>query len=232
MRVHALAPVVAIDLDGTSGDYHGHFLWYLNNIYFPYGHDIRDFAGQIKANWNSARGEFSVALGMDKAEYRDAKLAYRQGGLKRCMPQFDNDHNLGGIQQDVEAIRALGIQVWVTTNRPWMRLDNIDKDTKYWIDNNMGQVDGVIFSQEKYHDLIDNVGYDRILGVFDDLSENIQEAERLGLRSAIRLGDHNRQWAHGKYSPLRMRRLSSFRDFVHVVKQWKGEWDAKHPAVL
>jgi hypothetical protein len=218
MRVKATAPVVAIDLDGTSGDYHKHFVWFLNNIYYP--------SSTYRPIWTpNMFGEFSEALGMEKDAYRDGKLAYRQGGLKRCMPQFPADVEKGGIEQDVQYIRSLGVQVWVTTNRPWMRLDNIDKDTKYWIDNNMGEVDGVIFSQEKYHDLIDNVGKDRILGVFDDLPENIEAAQELKLNVVLREGDHNQWWRMNAHPPLseQVPGVRRFKDFTYHVEEWIEE---------
>lgn len=221
MRVHALAPVVAIDLDGSLGRYHDHFVWFLETIYFP-GYRIGPLL------WETQKGEFSKALGMDKAIYRDAKLAYRQGGLKRCMPTFADDH----IPLSFRTIRELGVQIWITTNRPWMRLDNIDKDTKFWIDQNCGEVDGVIFSQEKYDDLIDNVGKDRILGVLDDLPENIIAARERNLNTAIRTGDHNHWWETSVLCPPDVRRIYNLSTFVHIVRQWKEEWDAQHPGVL
>ncbi len=222
MRVHALAPVVAIDLDGTVGAYHDHFVWFVNTIYFPKGK-------RYYPDWSRAGGtsEFSRALGMDKGQYRDAKLAYRQGGLKRCMPRLDTD-----LLQCIQAIRSMGIQIWVTTNRPWMRLDNVDPDTRYWIGHNMGTVDGIIFSQSKYHDLIDNVGTSRILGVIDDLPEVILEGARLGLNTAIRVGEHNAKFTNGDFSPYGMLRVHNMESFVFIVKQWKEKLDAQHPGVL
>lgn len=217
MRVHALAPVVAVDLDGTSGDYHRHFRWFLETIYYP-GQEFPTYWAAKGVN-----GEFSEALRMNKWEYRDAKLAYRQGGLKRCLPTFPQDD----LKAEIGYIRSLGIQVWVTTNRPWMRLDNIDGDTMYWINTQMGEVDGVIFSQDKYEDLIDHVGAERILGVFDDLPENIEAAQKLGLRACIRRGDHNQWWLSNAHPPLSQQvpSVTRFKDFTYLVEEWKEEYD-------
>ena len=220
VHVHALAPVVAIDLDGTLADYYRHFCWYLENIYRPH-------AGRHIPDWTKTpNGEFSEALGMDKAEYRDAKLAYRQGGLKRSIPLL--------LRDDVDYLQRirskLGVQVWITTNRPWLRLDNIDKDTLYWIDHNLGEVDGVIFSQNKYQDLIDHVGRARILGVIDDLPENIMAAEELNIPGITRYGPHNTWWleSHGWNKTV----VTTIIEFYSYVKMWKGEWDAEHPGIL
>lgn len=179
MRVHPLAPVVGFDIDGTLGDYYEHFRWFAQ-LYTQ---------TKLTVDW-SETDEFSEALGLSKEEYRQIKLAYRQGGMKRCLPVLNRQES----QELIPAIRRRGIQVWITTTRPWQRLDNIDPDTQFWINQNFGRVDGVIYGAEKYEDLIDIVGQDRILGIFDDLPENIVRAQQLNLNAAIRAGDHNERW--------------------------------------
>src|SRR5690242_19371376 len=115
VRVHPLAPVVGMDIDGNLGDYHSHFVWFLNYIYYPNGYGFRG----LYADWSKTEtGEFSEALGMDKADYRAAKLAYRQGGLKRCMPLFQEDYRKDGrdaVKSEIQYIRSQGIQVWICT---------------------------------------------------------------------------------------------------------------------
>lgn len=178
MRLPANAPVIAIDIDGTVADYYKHFHWFAE-LYLQ-----RTLNCEFNREY---RGEFNEALGLDKETYRKIKLAYRQGGMKRSIKAF---------QQAGEVVRRLrkeGIQVWICTTRPWNRLDNIDPDTTFWINNNLGRVDGVIYGEDKYQDLIDIVGKDRILGVVDDLPENIEKANALGLKSALMMGAHN-QW--------------------------------------
>jgi len=180
VRLHPLAPVVALDIDGTLGDYYGHFKWFAE-LYLQQ---------DLRCDWTGTTN-FDEALNLDKETYRDIKLAYRQGGMKRSIPVLDGDAGRALIQNIRE---RLGVQVWICTTRPWQRLDNIDPDTQFWIQRNFGRVDGVIYGEDKYEDLIDIVGRDRILGVVDDLPENVRRAGSLGLRAAIRAGQHNAAW--------------------------------------
>ena len=179
MRVHPNAPVLALDVDGTIADYYSHFKWFAE-LYLQ---------EQLSVDWSGTE-EFSEALGLDLNMYRNIKLAYRQGGMKRSIPPLDPQ-----LSSVIPLIRShLGAQIWICTTRPWQRLDNIDPDTQFWLNKNIGRVDGVIYGEDKYEDLIDIVGKDRILGVVDDLPENIRRASSLGLRSAIYAGEHNDSW--------------------------------------
>lgn len=178
MRLHPHAPVVALDIDGTLADYYKHFEWFANLYMQP--------KTPITANWDfTSSDEFSEALNIDKNKYRDMKLAYRQGGMKRSLPAFE------GAGQLVHNLRSEGIQVWICTTRPWQRLDNIDPDTQFWLNRIVGKVDGVIYGEDKYLDLIDIVGRDRILAVADDIPTNYVSAESLGLTAYLAEGEHN-----------------------------------------
>lgn len=177
MRLHPLAPVVALDIDGTLGDYYEHLRWFAE-LYLQ---------RPVTIDWEFApTAEFSDALQLDKETYRQIKLAYRQGGMKRCLPVFPGADVIPQVIR-----RHHGVQVWICTTRPWQRLDNIDPDTQFWLNHNMGRVDGVIYGEDKYLDLIDIVGKDRIIGVMDDLPENVVAAQSLGLTAGIRAGGHN-----------------------------------------
>jgi len=177
-RLHPHAPVLALDIDGTLGDYYEHFRWFAE-LYLQ---------RPIHINWEfSDTAEFSEALGLPKEVYRQIKLAYRQGGMKRSLPIFTDSRKL------VETVRnEYGVQVWIATTRPWQRLDNIDPDTQFWLQHNIGRVDGVIYGEDKYLDLVDIVGKNRIVGVVDDLPENVVAAQALGLRAMLRVGGHNK----------------------------------------
>lgn len=225
MRVHPLAPVVGIDIDGTLGNYHDHFVWYLNNVYFPY--ELKNY----HPNWsNTDTGEFSEALGLEKGEYRASKLAYRMGGLKRCMPMFENDENhfdSNVVRREIQYIRSQGIQVWICTQRPWLSLTTVDPDTQYWLEHNVGKVDGLIYGEDKYLDLIDIVGKGRILGVIDDLPENIERACVLNLQHAIRKGSHNRWWLNQQLQKANSgqdfwntQHFSHIKDISSIVDGW------------
>lgn len=178
--MHALAPVVAFDIDNTLADYSEHFRWFAE-LYLQ---------RPVVYDWSATPdGEFSDALGLEKRTYQDIKLAYRQGGMKRSIPPLDE-----GVRSLIEKTRQMGFQAWIATTRPWMRLDNIDPDTQFWLKRNIGQIDGLIFGEEKYFSLIDIVGKDRIVGVFDDLPENYIAATKAGLRVSLRAGFHNLWW--------------------------------------
>lgn len=210
MRLHPLAPVIALDIDGTLADYHNHFMWFAT-LYLQEA---------VMADWRPEfEGEFSDALGLEKRTYRDIKLAYRQGGMKRSIPAFP------GAKQLVEDIRNEGVQVWIATTRPWMRLDNIDPDTQFWIDRNLGRIDGLIYGEDKYADLLDIVGRERILGVVDDLPENIERAHDLELDVCLRHGPHNAWWRHSPDKP-RVREAASCADikqfFIDVHNNYKN----------
>lgn len=185
VRVHALAPILAVDIDGTMADYYAHFRWFAE-LYTQREMPRCD----TPRPWETT-DNFGEVLGMDQAEYRQIKLAYRQGGLKRSIPTID-EH----VHRTVQDLRALGIQVWVATTRPWQRLDNIDPDTQFWLDKNVGRVDGLLYGEDKYDQLseIAEARGQRILGVVDDLGENLERAEELGLNTAVRIGPHNARW--------------------------------------
>lgn len=205
-RVHPLAPVFALDLDGTMADYFEHFRWFAS-MYKQQ---------ELSTNWGYTRqGDFDVALGLEKEEYRDIKLAYRQGGLKRSLPPIDL-----GVHDVVPALRKVGVQVWICTTRPWLRLDNVDPDTRFWIERMWGRVDGLLYGEDKYADLIDIVGKDRILGIADDLPENIERATELGLPSILRAGGHNKRWRDNSMGPSQPVATHSI-DIFNQVIEWK-----------
>lgn len=172
-------PVVGLDIDGTLGDYHLHFTRFAEQWCgreMPEPHMNTDGVPLYK--W----------LGMSKATYRQCKLAYRQGGMKRSMPCYE------GASELTHDIRKEGGQVWIATTRPYLRLDNIDPDTRHWLRRNKIQFDGVLFGQHKYRDLKRILG-DRVLFVVDDLPELIGQADSIGLGTLLRDQPYNRTWA-------------------------------------
>lgn len=218
MRVHPLAPVLGLDIDGTIADYHTHFVEFLNRVYFT--HEKKTFGA-----WNqSPTGEFSEMLNLPKDEYRAAKLAYRLGGFKRCLPLFGNDFDKNGpdaVRIEIQYLRSQGIQVWVCTQRPWQALTTVDVDTQYWIQHVVGEIDGLIYGEDKYADLVDIVGRQRVLGVADDLPECIHRAQDLGLRTAMRRGPHNNNWIR-EHPANRVEVFTRIKDLSNIVDEWKN----------
>src|SRR3954451_14658495 len=111
-----IKPVVAVDIDGTLGDYHGHFV----NFASAYLGRKLPSAENYRSN-----KRFAEYLGISLAEYRIIKLAYRQGGMKRSMPIFT------GAKPLLRTIEEEGCELWLTTTRPFQRLDNVDPDTRF-----------------------------------------------------------------------------------------------------
>lgn len=163
-------PVVAVDIDGTLGDYHGHFLRFASGWFgtkFPEPEEI---------NPGAPLWEF---MGVERHKYAECKLAYRQGGMKRTMPVYRDAAFL------TQSLRRAGAEVWICTTRPYLRLDNIDPDTKEWLHRNHIEYDAVLFDTlegkgTKYDELKRQAG-DRVASILEDLPELVIRAGFLGL---------------------------------------------------
>lgn len=157
-------PVVALDIDNTLGDYHSHFL---------------DFAEKWIGRPMPDAKEINPGLplykfmGVSKATYREAKLAYRQGGWKRWMPAYPGASDL------TRRIQTAGAEVWICTTRPYLRLDNIDPDTREWLRRNRIRYNAVLFGEHKYKELKRQAG-SRVCAIADDLPELLDSASLQG----------------------------------------------------
>jgi hypothetical protein len=171
-----LRPVVALDIDGTLGLYHEHFLHFAA-MYLQ---------RNLPSVWDGSM-PFWRLLGTSKTMYRQVKLAYRQGGMKRSMPVVP------GAPELTRAVRAAGAEVWVCTTRPYLRLDNIDPDTRFWLRHNGFQYDGVLFGERKYYDLAQLVGSNRVVTVLDDEPEQCERAVKAGLTATLMCRPYNRK---------------------------------------
>lgn len=165
---HEVKPVVALDIDGTLGDYHEHFLRFaeayfgLEGYWLDYDAHLWSFSV-----WWASRHDKTIS------DYRQAKLAYRQGGMKRTMPIFT------GAQALCWAIRDAGAELWVTTTRPYLSLDNIVPDTVEWLRRHEIEYDGMLFDDDKYEQLANRVDPERVVAIFDDTPELYDAAEQL-----------------------------------------------------
>ena len=118
MKSNGTGPVVAIDIDGTLGDYHGHFLRFAEAWY---GRTMPDAA---TINPGLPLHKF---MRTSKSTYRQCKLAYRQGGLERSMLAYP------GASELTRAIRIAGAELWITTTRPYLKLDSQSPNTMHWL---------------------------------------------------------------------------------------------------
>ena len=145
-------PIVAVDIDGTMGKYHEHF----ENFLCLYT------GRTIKTGWDGS-GNWEDYLELPRHQYQEAKLAYRQGGWKRWMPPYSHAMDLTHVAQ------ATGAEVWVTTTRPYNRLDNIDPDTQEWLRRNNIAYDKLLYDGQKYEELARQVDPERVAFVLEDL---------------------------------------------------------------
>lgn len=160
-------PVVAIDIDGTLGDYHQHLADFAAGYL---GIDSELFRLDPYDGSIAHREWFCQTAGVTITTYRDIKLAYRQGAQKRSMPVFE------GASHVVDTLKGLGAEVWVATTRPWQRLDRIDPDTRAWLDRHNIKYDGLVYSEDKYQYLLEQVDIGRVVAVLDDLPEQYDMA--------------------------------------------------------
>jgi hypothetical protein len=160
-------PVVACDIDGTLGEFHAYFLEFAEKWF---GQGMPD---PNKINPGSPLWTF---MGVEQRDYRECKLAYRQSGLKRAMPVYQGSAALSAI------VKSAGAEFWICTTRPYLRLDNIDPDTREWLRRNDIQYDAVLFGEDKYVELVRQVTLGRIVAVIDDLPEMLEAARHLGIK--------------------------------------------------
>jgi hypothetical protein len=161
-----IKPVVAIDIDGTMGMYHQHFLQFASGYL---NQRIKNYyvANQPFKEWFCTNYRCSVDV------WHDVKLAYRQGGLKRTMPAYSIAKELCASILEADA------ELWVTTTRPYIRHDNIDPDTREWLRRHNIKYDYLIYDGDKYKKLAQLVGKERVCAVLDDLPEEIDDANNL-----------------------------------------------------
>lgn len=174
-------PIVALDYDGTLGDYHTHFLRFAEDWY----------GRPMPLAENNPGLPLHQFMGSGKEKYRRCKLAYRQGGLKRSMPIYP------GASELTRHIRRRGAEVWICTSRQYLHLSNIDPDTRENMRRNGIQYDNVLYGPNKYRDLKKMAGSQPVLFAMDDLPEMVKVATDLGFFAILRDQPYNRHWRPG-----------------------------------
>jgi hypothetical protein len=167
-----IRPVVAIDIDGTLGNYHGHFYDFMIGYtgVLPSDKTLKYQGDEPYSDYISRN------FGCSLDQFRAAKLAYRQGAYKRTMPTYPGAMSLVKLLYPV-------CELWITTTRPYMRVDQIDPDTQEWLFRNQMPFHGLLFHEDKYQVLADRIDVRRVVAVVDDLKENLDSASAL-------FGDH------------------------------------------
>lgn len=197
-----LRPVVGVDVDGTLGEYHEHFAEYAENyLQRPV---IRHWDGSIP---------YWKCFGVSKTRYREMKLGYRQGRMKRSMPVIP------GAPELTRAVRRAGAELWVCTTRPWLRLDNIDPDTRFWLRNNGFQYDGVLFGETKYRDLASLIGIGRVVAILDDEPVQVRVADRYGLPAHLIDRPYNQEGEGSRLYDIE----AATKYIAELVHKWREE---------
>lgn len=166
-------PIVATDIDGTLGDYHGH----LYRFAADYFGDQTLWSELDAYDGSVGHREWFEKNGIKPNEFREMKLAYRQGGMKRSMVAAE------GARELCQGIREAGAELWLTTSRPYLRLDNIDPDTREFLRRREIRYDYMIYGKSKYSMLAERVDPERVVAVLEDDPLQYDSA-------AVEFGDH------------------------------------------
>lgn len=205
-----LKPIVVLDIDGTLGDYHGHFFKFaLRYLGMEDGFRFRQYNGI-----GSYREWFLKQTGVDPRTWYDIKLAYRQGAQKRSMPIYD------GAEELCVGMREVGAELWLCTTRPFMRLDRIDPDTRFWLSRYNIQYDGLIHDDDKYQLLSERINGDRIVAILDDEIEQVQLADNI-FGTAIPFLRHNGYNSLASYPQSIYDLHDARRAFISRIKTWQ-----------
>lgn len=173
-------PVVALDIDGTLGDYHEHF-WSFAELY------LNEYRVYNYRGVGMFRDYTCDQFGITQDVWYDIKLAYRQGAQKRSMPVEPWASELS------KEIRMAGCELWLTTTRPYLRLDGIDPDTRFWLGIHDIEYDKLLYDQDKYAMLAHQIDPHRVIAVIDDLAFNLDYAEMMFGKQVcfLKAGQHN-----------------------------------------
>ena len=205
-------PVVAIDIDGTLADYHSHFLRFISGYLNAQPGPDSHYAGGISfREWTMA------TYGIDERTWRDAKLAYRQGAQKRSVPPYS------GYNTPIRVARESGCEVWLTTTRPYLRLDGVDPDTRFWLDIHGLHYDGLLYDEDKYRVLADRVDPGRVIMVLDDLPEQYDAADEVFPGKAVfRKNEYNKAVER----PIEVHDLWEAAELIRLrTRQWLEDYE-------
>lgn len=201
-------PVFGIDVDGTLGEYHRHFLGFAEQW----------LGRQIIGQPYDGQQTMAQFMGVSKERYRKIKLAYRQSGLKRAMPVIPGAAELTRtLRQHAKA------QVWICTTRPYLRVPGVEEDTRVWLRRHGIQYDDLLMGEHKYSELAKHVGAPNVVAILDDLPELVQRARGVGLLPVLLRRPHNT----GFVWPLKPNGLTSAQ---HLLLELFEAWRHGEPA--
>jgi len=127
-----------------------------------------------------------------------------------------------GASTLVQAVMEAGAEVWLTTTRPYLRLDNIDPDTRVWLARHAIPYEGLLYDDGKYEALASRVDKQRVVAVLDDLPEEIEAAESVFGRGVplLRRQRYNTWWweAHANWYAQTL--VDAERQITQRVEDW------------
>lgn len=217
----AQRPVVGVDIDGTLGDYHLHFQRFAEAYVGrdlgpgPHVYDLDHVYGSellhVLPKYDGSM-PFHKWLGIGKATYREAKLAYRRGGLKRSVPVFPHAREL------TRNLRRSGVELWLCTTRPYLSQDNIDRDTVHWCRRNGIQFDELMWSPRKYWVLRREAG-ERVVAVLEDLPSLCSQADQARIPAVFMI---DRPYNQGEDYPRVFDLKHAEERILHAVAKWRS----------
>jgi hypothetical protein len=208
-----IKPVIAVDIDGTLGDYHNSFVTFAAQWLNKWPDRMYDYAGHMPhGDW------FTRCFNVDRTTFRAIKLAYRQGGMKRIMPIYAGASAFmnGAFRKDCE--------VWITTTRPWERFDRVDPDSRHWLEKHDIPFHVLMYDEDKVNQLWQRVDPRRVVMVLDDQADILKEVARLINPGAPVMfsGPHNAQATWGG------RRVSNFKEAGLLLDVLLANWRHHH----
>jgi hypothetical protein len=164
-----IKPVVVVDIDGTLGKYHQHFLRFAD----AYLGDVVPIGAPAYTGQCGFKEWFMNVYSCDETTWQTIKLAYRQGAQKRSMPAYPD------AQWLINNLRWDDVEVWLATTRPYLRLDGVDPDTRAWLDREGVEYDGLLYDEDKYNIIAERIDPERVVAALDDLPEMYDTAAQL-----------------------------------------------------
>lgn len=206
-------PVVAHDIDGCLAQYHQPFYQHACRYTDTFLPNIDEYDG---------KQELEDFLVMDRNTFDQVKLSYRQGGFKRFAPRHAHAvMNLRDVYYDGN------FELWLTTTRPYLRLDSIDPDTRFWLERNGIKFDHLLYDEHKYIKLYDIVG-ERLCCVIDDLPQMAVEALEVCANVALIARPWNAYWRENDATDYDQVVIIDEKDTSDFIKNSLGAWQHEH----
>jgi hypothetical protein len=194
------------------GDYHKHFVRFALGYLGKSDHAVDTILSTYKGETSMAEWFCSLFL-TDIRTFRDIKLAYRQGAQKRNMPVKSWASEL------THAIKERA-EIWLTTTRPYLRLDGVDPDTRFWLHHNSIYYDHLLYHEAKYTVLATRVAPARVVAVVDDLPEELNSAAKnFGKEVCIMMRAQHNMESWGDY-PSAHEGISLKRQLDRRIDEW------------